>query len=238
MKRSSKEGYTGGYSILTDYVRDRRRGLAASSKPAYVPLKFELGEAFQFDWSDEWLTVGGIHRKIQAAHTKRCARRAFFLSAHPTQAHEMPYDAHARAFTALGGVPRRGIYGNMKTAVDKVVKRTNGRVVNSRFYAMTAHYLFGPDFCNVASGWEKGIAGLYSGRVDIHAGNAPVARHQRLPGRDQVSYGWQHYIPLIGKKPGALRNGPHMTWRRSCRPSSRCWMSLLRLTGLMRQSLI
>jgi len=170
LKRSSKEGYTGGFSILTDYVRDRRRGLAASSKPAYVPLKFELGEAFQFDWSDEWLTVGGIHRKIQAAHTKRCARRAFFLSAHPTQAHEMLYDAHARAFTALGGVPRRGIYGNMKTAVDKVVKRTNGR-------------------------------------VDIHAGNALVARHQRLPGRGQAGYDWQHYIPLIGKKPGALRNG-------------------------------
>src|SRR5665811_249731 len=69
----------------------------------------------------------------------------------------MLYDAHTRAFTALGGIPKRGIYDNMKTAVDKVVKRTNGRVVNSRFYAMTAHYLFEPDFCNVASGWEKGI---------------------------------------------------------------------------------
>jgi len=44
----------------------------------------------------------------------------------------------------------------MKTAVDKVTKR-NGRVVNARFFAMTAHYLFEPDFCNVASGWEKGI---------------------------------------------------------------------------------
>ncbi len=46
-----KEGYTGSYSILTDYVRDWRNGLTTSSKSAYVPLKFELGEAFQFDWS-------------------------------------------------------------------------------------------------------------------------------------------------------------------------------------------
>ena len=45
----------------------------------------------------------------------------------------------------------------MKTAVDKVSKG-NGRVVNTRFFAMTAHYLFDPDFCNVASGWEKGVA--------------------------------------------------------------------------------
>ena len=48
---------------------------------------------------------------------------------------------------------------------------------------------------------------LYADRVDIHAGDALVARHQRLPGRDRVSYDWQHYIPLIEKKPGALRNG-------------------------------
>ncbi|MEB0233290.1 IS21 family transposase, partial [Undibacterium sp. 10I3] len=48
------------------------------------------------------------------------------------------------------------IYDNMKTAVDKVMKG-KGRIVNARFFAMTAHYLFDPDFCNVASGWEKGI---------------------------------------------------------------------------------
>jgi hypothetical protein len=39
--------------------------------------------------------------------------------------------------------------------VDKV-KKGKGRVVNARFAAMSAHYLFDPDFCNVASGWEKG----------------------------------------------------------------------------------
>jgi len=44
----------------------------------------------------------------------------------------------------------------MKTAIDKVTKR-NGRVVNASFFAMTTQYLFEPSFCNVASGWEKGI---------------------------------------------------------------------------------
>lgn len=151
-----KEGYTGGYSILTDYVRHWRHDSSTCSRSAYVPLKFALGEAFQFDWSEEWLVIGGIHRKIQVAHTKLCASRAFFLSAYPTQTQEMLYDAHSKAFSALGGVAKRGIYDNMKTAVDKVTKR-NGRVVNARFFAMTAHYLFEPDFCNVASGWEKGI---------------------------------------------------------------------------------
>ena len=305
-------GYTGGYSILTDYVRRWRNGLTGgSAKSAFVPLKFPLGEAFQFDWSDEWLVMGGVHRKIQAAHTKLCASRAFHLSAYPTQTQEMLYDAHTRAFIALGGIAKRGIYDNMKTAVDKVAKR-NGRVVNARFFAMTAHYLFEPDFCNVASGWEKGIVEknvqdsrrrvwieaktqcfgsfaelnawldqrcrslwtelshpdytgvtiaevleqeqiymmpmptpfdgyvevlarvsstclvtvernqysvpcrlanskvaihLYADRVDIGTDNAVVAQHQRILGQGQVSYDWQHYIPLVARKPGALRNG-------------------------------
>ena len=44
----------------------------------------------------------------------------------------------------------------MKTAVDKV-KKGKGRIVNARFAALCSHYLFDPDFCNVASGWEKGV---------------------------------------------------------------------------------
>ena len=68
----------------------------------------------------------------------------------------MLFDAHTRSFAALGGVARRGIYDNMRTAVDKV-KKGKGRVVNARFAAMCSHYLFDADFCNVASGWEKGV---------------------------------------------------------------------------------
>lgn len=75
---------------------------------------------------------------------------------YPTQSHEMLFDAHAKAFAAFGGVPRRGIYDNMKTAVDKV-GRGKARTVNARFEAMCSHYLFEPEFCNRAAGWEKGI---------------------------------------------------------------------------------
>ena len=53
-------------------------------------------------------------------------------------------------------VARRGIYDNMKTAVDKV-KKGKGRIVNARFAVMRAHSPGDADFCNVASGWEKGV---------------------------------------------------------------------------------
>ncbi len=150
-------GYRGGYGRVAAYVRRFRQELSSQgSGRAFVPLKFQLGEAFQFDWSTEYAFVGGLRRRLDLAHTKLCASRAFWLTAYPTQTHEMLFDAHARAFAALGGIPTRGIYDNMKTAVDKV-GRGKARTINARFEAMASHYLFEPEFCNVASGWEKGI---------------------------------------------------------------------------------
>lgn len=67
----------------------------------------------------------------------------------------MLFDAHNRAFAVLGGIPRRGIYDNMRTAVDRV-GRGKLREVNARFSAMASHFLFEAQFCNPASGWEKG----------------------------------------------------------------------------------
>lgn len=150
-------GYEGGYTRVTDFIRDWRQGEGqAGSATVFVPLSFQLGEAFQFDWSEEGLLVGGIYYRVQVAHMKLCASRAFWLVAYPGQGHEMLFDAHTRSFAALGGVARRGIYDNMKTAVDKV-ERGKGRVVNARFAVICAHYLFDADFCNVASGWEKDV---------------------------------------------------------------------------------
>jgi transposase len=151
------QGYPGGYTRLTDFIRQWRLEQGkVSHTTAFVPLKFQLGDAFQFDWSEEGLVVGGIYYRLQVSHLKLCASRAFWLVAYPSQGHEMLFDAHTRSFAALGGIPRRGIYDNMKTAVDKV-RKGKGRTVNARFAVMCAHYLFDADFCNVASGWEKGV---------------------------------------------------------------------------------
>jgi hypothetical protein len=78
------------------------------------------------------------------------------LVAYFTQTHEMLFDSHARGFAVFEGVAKRGIYDNMRTAVDKV-GHGKERIVNARFEAMTGHYLFEHEFCNRAAGWEKGI---------------------------------------------------------------------------------
>jgi transposase len=309
-----RAGYAGSYARLTEYLRRLRTDGSVQSKSSYVPLRFSYGEAFQFDWSEESLVVGTYPRKVQVAHIKLCASKAFLLVAYPAQSHEMLFDAHTRAFRVFGGIPQRGIYDNMKTAVDKVGVGKH-RIVNTRFAALTAHYLFEADFCNVASGWEKGVVEknvqdsrrrvwqaaslqrfgsftalnvwleqhcqhlwqslsvaatggkesltvaqalllerealmpmvpafdgyvettgtvtstsvvsidrnrysvpcrltnqkisirLYAERVELHDDSGLAAQHPRCFERGEVIYDWQHYLGLVERKPGALRNG-------------------------------
>ncbi len=67
----------------------------------------------------------------------------------------MVFDAHDRAFAFFRGACRRGLYDNMKTAVDTVFLGKD-RVYNRRFLQLCAHYLVEPTACTPAAGWEKG----------------------------------------------------------------------------------
>jgi transposase len=151
--------YEGSYNRVAAFAREwkaaRQREQQTCGRGAFVPLAFMPGEAFQFDWSEDWAIIGGERTKLQVAHFKLSYSRAFTLRAYPQQTHEMLFDAHNHAFHVLGGVPRRGIYDNMRTAVDKI-GRGKERQVNARFSAMVSHFLFEAEFCNPASGWEKG----------------------------------------------------------------------------------
>ena len=66
----------------------------------------------------------------------------------------MLFDVHNHAFRVLGGVPRRGIYDNMRTAIDKV-GRGKTRTVNARFAAMVSLYMLEAEFCNPAAAGKK-----------------------------------------------------------------------------------
>ena len=102
-------GYSGSYDRVAAFARqwreEQRKAADLAGKGVYVPLFFAPGEAFQFDWSEEWMVVGGRRTKLQVAQFKLCFSRAFMLRAYPLQTHEMLYDAHNHALAALGGVP-------------------------------------------------------------------------------------------------------------------------------------
>ena len=109
-----KLGYDGSYERVAAFARawreDWHRAEQTTGRGTYVPLVFAPGEAFQFDWSEDWANIGGERVKLQVAHIKLSHSRAFLVRAYPLQTHEMLFDAHWHAFRVFGGVPSRGIY--------------------------------------------------------------------------------------------------------------------------------
>jgi transposase len=120
-----------------------------------VPLSFAPGEAYQFDWSHEVVLMGGVTVTVKVAHLRLCHSRMMFVRAYPGETQEMVFDAHERACAFFKGACTRGIYDNMKTAVETVFVGKD-RQYNRRFLQMCAHHLVDPVACTPASGWEKG----------------------------------------------------------------------------------
>jgi hypothetical protein len=92
---------------------------------------------------------------VKVAHMRLCHSRMFFVRAYPRETQEMVFDAHDRAFSFFRGACTRGIYDNMKTAVDAIFIGRDRRY-NRRFAQMCGHYLVEPEACTPAAGWEKG----------------------------------------------------------------------------------
>jgi transposase len=148
-------GYEGGYDAVRRYARKWRDGQGALTAAAYVPLSFEPGEAYQFDWSHEIVLLDGVTTIVKVAHMRLCHSRMIFVRAYPRETQEMVFDAHERAFSFFKGACTRGIYDNMKTAVETIFVGKE-RKFNRRFAQMCSHYLVEPVACTPASGWEKG----------------------------------------------------------------------------------
>ena len=148
-------GYGGGYDAVRRYAKAWRRRWSSSMAQSYVPLVFDPGEAYQFDWSHEFVVLAGVTTKLKAAHVRLCHSRMFLVRAYPRESPEMVFDAHDRAFRLFQGACRRGIYDNMKTAVQTVLIGKD-RVFNRRFLQMCGHYLVEPVACTPGAGWEKG----------------------------------------------------------------------------------
>ena len=308
-------GYEGGYDAVRRYARRWAKERGQATAAAFVPLSFAPGDAYQFDWSHEVVLLSGVTVTVKVAHVRLCHSRMLFVRAYPRETQEMVFDAHDRAFALFKGACRRGIYDNMKTAVETIFVG-KGRLYNRRFLQMCSHYLVDPVACTPASGWEKGQVenqvGLvrerfftprlrfktldelnawlldkciayakahrhpefadrtiwevfeaerpklvpYAGRfdgfhavpasvsktclvrfdnnkysvnasavgrpVDIHAyadrivvrqDGRVVAEHARRHGRGETIYDPWHYVPVLARKPGALRNGaPFKDW--------------------------
>ena len=210
----------------------RRRRRLLSPSQAYVPLSFDPGEAYQFDWSHEYARLAGATTRVKAAHMRLCYSRMQLVQIFPREGQEMVFEAHERSFRFFGGACRRGIYDNMKTAVTTVFVGKK-RDYNRRFQAMCSHHLVEPVACTPGAGWEKGPGREAGGRrprssVRAHPPRPVLCRDQRVadgslhrgcqeaaapddPGQDGVA-GVRGGALLPDSLPRSLRRLPRHQW--------------------------
>ena len=148
-------GFDGGYTIVKDYVRERRR----RTREMYVPLSHPAGDA-QVDFGEAKAVIGGKEQKIHFFAMDLPHSDACFVKAYPGETSEAFCDGHNAAFALFGGVPRSILYDNTKLAVVRILG--DGTRQRSRVFAeLQSHYLFQDRFGRPRKGNDKGkVEGL------------------------------------------------------------------------------
>ncbi len=150
-----EHGFTGGITIVKDHVAGWRQ----RSQEMFVPLRHPPGHA-QADFGEALAVIGGVERKVHFFAFDLPHSDASFVVGYPAETTEAFCDAHVRAFTFFGGVPKSILYDNTKIAVARILgdgKRHRTRV----FTELQSHYLFADRFGRPGKGNDKGkVEGL------------------------------------------------------------------------------
>jgi transposase len=145
------EGFTGGYTIVKDAIRQIKR----TSKEVFMPLSQPPGEA-QVDFGHALANFNGTLKKVVFFVMSMVHSDAMFVMAFPRECTESFLESHVRAFDFFGCVPKRISYDNTRVAITKILIG-HKRKHTAEFKRIISHYLFEPHFCNVRRPNEKGI---------------------------------------------------------------------------------
>lgn len=150
-QRLQEEGFTGGYTIVKDAVRQIKK----RNKEVFMPLSHRPGEA-QVDFGYALVKMAGMLRKVAFFVMTLPYSDAFFVMAFDHECTEAFWEGHVRAFEFFGGVPWRITYDNAKVMVAKIIGSRKRRLT-SGFLQLVSHYLFDYHFCLVRRANEKGV---------------------------------------------------------------------------------
>ena len=152
LQQLKTQGYTGGYSILKEFVRLVR----PVRKPAFLMLEFAPGECAQVDWgSFGSLAVGSTRRRLSFFVMVLCYSRMMFVEFTLSEGMEQFLSCHRHALEFFGASPSKVMIDNLKTGVFEHLRGEPARF-HPRYLDFAAHYGFSPVACQVARGNEKG----------------------------------------------------------------------------------
>ncbi len=146
----AEHGYTGGYTIVKDYVRAAKIG----GQEMFVPLSHAPGEA-QADFGDAMVVIAGVECKAHFMAFDLPYSDDCFVQAFPAETTEAFLEGHVRAFAYIGAVPTRILYDNTTLAVARILG-DGERQKTRAFSELQSYYLFAEKFGRPAKGNDKG----------------------------------------------------------------------------------
>jgi transposase len=150
-----EHGFTGGYTIVKDYVRTA----TLRGQEMFVPLMHPAGEA-QVDFGEALVLIAGVEQKAHYLVMDMPQSDDCFVAAFPAETTEAFLEGHVRAFAYFGGVPTRILYDNTRIAVAKILGGEE-RQRTRAFSELQSYYLFADKFGRPAKGNDKGkVEGL------------------------------------------------------------------------------
>jgi transposase len=150
-----EHGFTGGYTIVKDYVRSAE----LRSREMFIPLTHAPGEA-QVDFGEALVVIAGVEQKAHYLAMDLPYSDDCFVAAFPAETTEAFLEGHVRAFAYFGGVPTRILYDNTKIAVARILGGEQ-RQRTRAFSELESYYLFADKFGRPAKGNDKGkVEGL------------------------------------------------------------------------------
>ena len=144
-----------GEATVRRYVQQRKRELGLIGREVFVPQSYELGQQAQVDWFEGVAKLGGEARKLQFFAMRSMGSGDAFHRAYPHATQQALLEAHEHAFAYFGGVFKTLRYDNMSSVVKKIL-RGYQRVETDRIIAFRSHWGYQSEYCNPASGHEKG----------------------------------------------------------------------------------
>lgn len=149
-----EKNFKGAYSTIRATVRNLRAESAVPPQSS-VPLSYDPGEAIQIDWGEATVYIDGQKTKVYTFCGRLCYSCDMFVQVYKATNEETFLEAQQLMFDFFGGTPRRLIFDNAKVAVKE------GFGIHAKpqdkYLSFSAHYAFSLDFCNPASGNEKGL---------------------------------------------------------------------------------
>ncbi len=151
----AEEGYTGGYTVVREYVA----AATLRTREMFVPLSHRPGHA-QADFGEADGYIGGKLLRFHYFCMDLPQSDNGFVEAYPAEIAEAFCEGHNSAFDYFDGVPQSILYDNTKIAVAKIVK--GGKRLRSQMFAeLQSHYLFADRFGRPGKGNDKGkVEGL------------------------------------------------------------------------------